>query len=74
MHYKAIMHFNKEGSKVGRPWTIHYRNVCYLVSEIRCMVPMVSEWKPNKKSNPRAFFTARISRLDIDENNIATLR
>lgn len=71
--YKAIMHFNKPGSKDGNPWTVHYRGACYIVSEIRCLVPMVSEWKPNRKSNPRAFFTARISKLEILDNNIAVL-
>jgi len=53
------MHFNKDGSKDGKPWTVHYRGTCYLVSAIKCLVPMLSEWKPNKKSNPRAFFTAQ---------------
>lgn len=59
------MHFNKHGSLSGLPWTVHYRNKCYLVSEIRCDVPMVSEFKPNKKSNPRAFFTANVSLFEI---------
>lgn len=66
--YKAIMHFNKPSSKSGKPWTVHYRGVCYIVSEIRCQVPMVSEWKPNKKSNPRAFFTAQVSKLVITKD------
>jgi hypothetical protein len=34
---------------------------------------MVSEWKPNSKSNPRAFFTAKVSSLVITEENIAIL-
>ena len=71
--YKAIMHFNKPSSKDGKPWTVHYRGVCYVVSEIRCQVPMVSEWKPNKKTNPRAFFTAQITGLEITPENIAIL-
>jgi hypothetical protein len=71
--YKAIMHFNKPGSKQGKPWTVHYRGTCYLVSEIKCEMPMVSEWKPARKSNPRAFFTAQVSELTID-NNKAVLR
>lgn len=71
--YKAIMHFNKPGSKKGMPWTVHYRGVCYLVSEIKCYIPMVSEWKPNKKTNPRAFFTAQVSQLKINAKNVAIL-
>lgn len=70
--YKAIMHFNKPGAHKGTPWTVHFRGVCYVVSEIKCLVPMTSEWKPNKKTNPRAFFTAKVSDVII-ENNIATL-
>lgn len=72
--YKAIMHFNKPGSKNGKPWTIHYRGICHLVSEIRCMVPMVSEWKPTKKSNPRAFFTAQVKQISITESGVAILQ
>lgn len=71
--YKAIMHFNKPGSKNGTPWTVHFRGTCYLVSEIKCQVPMISEWKPNKKTNPRAFFTAQISKLEIDDKKVAVL-
>lgn len=71
--YKAIMHFNKQGSVNGRPWTVHYRGVCYLVSEIDCQVGMVSEFKPNKKTNPRAFFTAKAKKLSITKFGKATL-
>jgi hypothetical protein len=70
--YKAIMHFNKPGSKKGKPWTVHYRGACHLVSEIKCKVPMTSEWKPDKKTNPRAFFTAQASDLKI-EDDVAVL-
>jgi hypothetical protein len=72
-YYKAIIHFNKAGSSNNLPWTIHFKNKCYLVNIINCLVPMVSEWKPNKKTNPRAFFTVRASSLNI-ENDIATIR
>jgi hypothetical protein len=71
--YKAIMHFNKPGSSRGTPWTVHYRGVCHIVSGIQCNVQMLSEWKPNLKTNPRAFFTAQVSSLEINENNIAIL-
>lgn len=71
--YKAILHFNKPASKKGTPWTVHYRGTCYIVAEIRCRVPMVSEWKPNKKSNPRAFFTAQVASIQITPENVAIL-
>ena len=72
--YKAILHFNKPGSKVGKPWTVHFKGACYIVSAIDCKAPIVSEWKPNKKSNPRAFFTAKISSLEITDDDIAILK
>jgi hypothetical protein len=71
--YKAIMHFNKPGSNQGKPWTVHYRGVCYVVSAIQCNVSMISEWKPAKKSNPRAFFTAQVANLEITKDNVAIL-
>ncbi len=71
--YKAIMHFNKQGSTKDLPWTVHYRGVCYLVAEIQCKVSMKSEWKPDKKTNPRAFFTAQVSKLQITKEDVAVL-
>lgn len=71
--YKAIMHFNKQMQSQGYPWTIHYKGVCHSVKKIICNVPMLSEFKPNKKDNPRAFFTAQVTNLFIDEDGVATL-
>lgn len=65
--YKAVMHFNKPGASKGTPWTVHYRGVCHIVKEIICNVPMISEFKPEKKTNPRAFFTAKVKSLRIDD-------
>jgi hypothetical protein len=70
--YKAIMHFNKPGARHGTPWTVHYRGACHIVREIRCYVLMTSEFKPEKKTNPRAFFTAQVAQLDIS-NGVAVL-
>jgi hypothetical protein len=71
---KAVMHFNKPASKKGTPWTVHYRGVCHIVSAISCLVPMYSAWKPDKKTNPRAFFEAWVSELEITEDNVAILK
>lgn len=72
--YKAVMHFNKPGSAKGTPWTVHYRGACHIVSAIRCEVTMSSEWKPTKKDNPRAFFTAKAAELLIERDGTAVLR
>lgn len=71
--YKVVMHFNKPGSRLGKPWTVHFRNVCHVVSAIECHTPMKSEWKPNKKSNPRAFFVTKATHVTITKNNIAVI-
>lgn len=71
--YKDTLHFNKPASKKGLPWTVHYRGACYIVAEIQCRVPTVSEWKPDKKSNPRAFFTAQVANITITPENVAIL-
>jgi hypothetical protein len=72
--WKAIMHFNKQGASKGSPWTVHWRGACYGVRHIKCQVPMVSEWKPNKKNNPRAFFTAQVASLRITPDGVAELK
>lgn len=68
------MHFNKPGSKNGLPWTVHFKGVCYIVSAIDCQARMVSEWKPDRKKNPRAFFTAFVSNVEVTNDNIAILK
>lgn len=71
--YKATMHFNKPGSRNGTPWTVHYRGKCHLVQAIDCRVPMRSEWKPEKKENPRAFFVAQVQHLEVTPEGVAIL-
>ena len=71
--YKAVMHFNKPASARGTPWTVHYRGVCHVVRAIDCRVPMVSEWKPDKRENPRAFFTAQVRTLTVTPEGTAVL-
>lgn len=71
--YKAVMHFSKPGSRIGRPWTVHYRGVCHVVRKVVCLVPMTSEYKPEKATNPRAFFTAMAESLVVDRAGVARL-
>lgn len=68
------MHFSRPGSREGRPWTVHFRGACHVVREVRCEVPMRSEWRPGRRSEPRAFFTATASSLEVTEDGVATLR
>lgn len=73
------MHFNKPGAlrKQGpkTPWTVHYRGTCYQVQEIDCHARMQSVYKPEKKDNPRAFFTSMVKSLELSEDGLkVTLR
>lgn len=72
---KAIMHFNKPGSRKDSPlpWTVHWRGKCYPASKIICCVQMESEFKPHKKQNPRAFFTAQIQDIYLDKHDVIIL-
>ncbi len=71
--YKATMHFFKPGKNKGLPWTVHYRGACHHVAKIVCETVMESEWKPDKKDNPRAFFTTKAKTLEIVDD-VAFLR
>jgi hypothetical protein len=49
MSYRFFYHFNKPMTqKTGKVfWSIHYRQTCYYVNNIECLVPT------NTKENPR---------------------
>jgi len=73
--YKATVHFNKHSVRTtGCPWSIHYRGKCHLVKSINWSVNAKTEWKPDRKTNPRAFITAMVKELIIDDNGMATLK
>lgn len=72
--HKVIMHFNKPGSKVGTPWTVHYRGKCHIVTGIKYHSTMVSEFKHWLKQNPRAFFTTYASSIEINEDNFVEIK
>lgn len=48
-------HYNKFGAAKGLPWTLHTSKACMAASHVRFEVPLETEEKPNKRSNPRFF-------------------
>lgn len=52
---KIIIHFNKQRANKGYPWTVHYKKACIPAKKVIMYGSFTTEWKPEKKSNPRAF-------------------
>lgn len=55
----VIIHFNKRGSGSGLPWTVHVRGQCIPASKVYILVPSETIYKPEKKSNPRAWIRCK---------------
>ena len=55
----VIVHFNKQASTSGRPWTVHTSRVCLTVSKVIWHVLPETVFKPDKKTNPRGWLRAR---------------
>lgn len=55
----VLVHFRKAGVKSGKPWTVHVRGKCIPATTVSFNVPIVSVFRPEKKSNPRAWFRAK---------------
>lgn len=53
--YKVIIHFNRQ----RQGWTVHYRGQCIPADIVDIKVPTSTVFKPQKKSNPRAWLEAK---------------
>lgn len=55
------VHFNRIAMQRGNPrvWSIQMSDRCLHAREVWMVVPMRTEFKPDKRTNPRAFFTCR---------------
>ncbi len=49
------LHYNKQSEKTGLPWTLHTSKACLTASHVVINVPVETEEKPNRKTNPRYF-------------------
>lgn len=62
----VYLHFNKQGSKDGYPWTVHTSKACIPAKSVTVFTPMETVFKPKKKTNPRAFLKTKGY---VSENN-----
>lgn len=71
MHKPIVcyIHFNKNGSKHGLPWTVHTNGKCIPASEVNINVHAKTVFRPNKKGNPKAWIRA-IGVIQIDGDRI----
>lgn len=53
--YVVRAHYNKRGPL---PWSVHYRGKCYSCSLVRFLCWAKTEYKADRKSNPKAFVVA----------------
>lgn len=53
------LHYNKWGPKDGKPWVVHLSDGCHPASEVVINVPSWTEYKPEKKDEPRAYIACR---------------
>ena len=49
------VHFNKQNANRGLPWTVHVKGKCIPASSVKIEVPVETVFKPDKKTNPRAW-------------------
>lgn len=56
---KIRLHYNKFQAPNGFPWTLHTSKKCFLASHVILNVPVETEEKPEKRSNPRYFLTCK---------------
>ncbi len=54
----VLVHFRKAGAPKGFPWTVHYAGQCIPATTVKFEVPCVTVFKPEKKTNPRAWMRA----------------
>lgn len=53
------VHYNKQQSKNGLPWTIHTSRVCLSAAHVSFIVPVETEEKPDRLKNPRYFLKCK---------------
>jgi hypothetical protein len=53
------LHYNRQGARLGLPWTLHTSHGCHAAAHVEILVPIETEEKPTKRTNPRYFLKAR---------------
>ena len=69
----VIVHFNKRNALKGKPWTVHVKGACIPAKEVVFKnIRVDSIFKPEKKTNPRAWFRA-IGFVTLNKHGIVTI-
>lgn len=66
----VIIHFNKRNSANGLPWTVHVRGKCIQASKVHIEVPTETIFKPEKKTNPRAWMRCNGHVVQLGYNEV----
>ena len=64
--YRFFYHFYKQKGKMS----VHFRNICTVVDDIKCEVACETKWKPTQ---PRLVMQGFAQEVEI-KNNIAYIR
>jgi hypothetical protein len=71
---KIRLHVNRHELRKGAeawPWTIHTSRACTPAREVVISIPMVSEYQPEKRQNPRLWLVGRGRVVDRGEGRYA---
>lgn len=61
MAQRFRLHFNRIAMQRGDPriWSLQLSGQCIHAREVICHVPLQTQYRPEKRQNPRAFLTGR---------------
>jgi hypothetical protein len=65
--YVVRVHYSRRG---GAPWTVHYRGKCLKAEAVDFQCWTKTEFKPDSRSNPKAFIRAYGEVVDAGEGRL----
>ena len=69
---KARIHFNRRATD-DRVWTIHTSRECILAKQVAVIGTCYTEYKPEKRDNPRASIVVDYKQLEAFPNGLVRL-
>lgn len=66
----VLVHFNKNNSKKGLPWTVHVRGKCIPAKKVVFGVCTWTVFKPEKGTNPRAWVACKARTVTEDRGEV----
>ena len=70
--YVIYIHYNKQKSAYGFPWTVRTSKACIPASRVVINTPLEAIYKPEKKNNPRAFLRT-IGFIKLSNDGVVTI-